>query len=109
MTGKAGKFDFIPLLITVGSGIGLLAIPTIIADFLLLNATKKRKIYQQLKEYDYKDPNRHEVLANVLTSLKDESEKTAKALLNQNGKSPFANSNNNHLNQIPLNTLEGIT
>lgn len=64
VTGKAGKFDFIPLLITVGSGIGLLAIPVIIADFLLLNLTRKRKIYQELKEYDYLNPSVHEKLAN---------------------------------------------
>lgn len=100
MTGKAGKFDFIPLLITVGSGIGLLAIPTIIADFLLLNATRKRKIYQQLKEYDYKDPNRHEALANM---LRDESEK---ADIHQNGKSNFNNSN---FKQIPLNTMKTVS
>ena len=55
VTGKAGQFDFIPLLLTVGAGIGLLAIPTIIADFILLNLTKKRKFYQKLKEYDYKN------------------------------------------------------
>ena len=54
VTGKAGRFDFIPLLLTVGAGIGLLAIPTLIADFILLNLTKKRKFYQKLKEFDYK-------------------------------------------------------
>ena len=45
-----GKFDFIPLLLTTGAGIGLLALPTIIADFILLNCTQKRKSYRKLKE-----------------------------------------------------------
>ena len=45
-------------------GIGLLAIPVIIADCLLLNFTRKRKIYQDLKEYDYMNPSVHEKLAN---------------------------------------------
>ncbi len=57
MNGKAGKFDFIPLLLTTGAGIGLLALPTIIADFILLNCTKKRKLYRNLKEYDTANPN----------------------------------------------------
>jgi hypothetical protein len=52
VNGKAGKFDFIPLLLTTGAGFGLLALPTIIADFILLNCTKKRKFYKQLKEAD---------------------------------------------------------
>lgn len=55
VTGKAGRFDFIPLFLTIGAGIGLMAIPTLIADFVLLNLTKNRKFYQQLKEYDHKD------------------------------------------------------
>lgn len=45
-----------------------MAIPVIIADFLLLNLTRKRKIYQELKEYDYLNPSVHEKLANVIHS-----------------------------------------
>lgn len=52
--GRAGKFDFIPLFLSIGSGIGLCAIPVLISDFLLLNFTKKRKFYNDLKEFDYK-------------------------------------------------------
>ena len=74
VNGKAGKFDFIPLFLTIGSGIfsfyllisintvtvkyfkgiGLLALPNIISDFILLNFTAQRKFYKDLKEYDYK-------------------------------------------------------
>ncbi|CAF1099834.1 unnamed protein product, partial [Brachionus calyciflorus] len=61
VTGKAGRFDFIPLLLTIGAGIGLLAIPTLIADFILLNLTKERKFYQKLKEYDYKSNENKEI------------------------------------------------
>ena len=53
--GKAGKFSPITLLITLGAGIGLLSVATIVADFILLNITKKRKFYRELKELDYKN------------------------------------------------------
>jgi hypothetical protein len=36
-------------------GIGLLVIPSLISDLILLNLTKKKKFYKSLKEYDYKD------------------------------------------------------
>ena len=49
VSGKAGKFNFIPFFTTIGSGIGLLSIATLVADCLLLNLTKKRKFYQKLK------------------------------------------------------------
>ena len=49
VSGKAGKFNFIPFFTTVGSGIGLLSVATLVADCMLLNLTKKRKFYQQLK------------------------------------------------------------
>lgn len=60
VTGKAGRFDFIPLFLTIGAGIGLMVIPTLIADFVLLNLTKERKFYKQLKEYDYEEEENKE-------------------------------------------------
>ena len=65
VTGKGGKFDFIPLLLTIGAGIGLLAIPTLISDCILLNFTKKRKFYQTLKEFDYKLVENQKVLLDL--------------------------------------------
>lgn len=54
---------------SIGSGIGLTAIPIIISDFLLLNLTKKRKFYQGLKEYDYKEKvDRIEIIETKVTT-----------------------------------------
>ena len=75
VNSKAGKFDFIPLLISVGSGIGLLgtfaclflslkiliiififycqALPILIADCILLNFTKHKDFYEGIKIHDY--------------------------------------------------------
>jgi P2X purinoceptor 4 len=51
--GKAGKFNFVPLLLTLGAGIGLLSVATILADIFLITCTKKKAVYRQLKELDY--------------------------------------------------------
>jgi len=55
VTGKAGNFSFLPLLLTLGSGMGLLALATIITDILVLNVMKKKEFYQKLKELNYKE------------------------------------------------------
>ena len=55
VSGKAGKFDAIPLLITIGAGLGLLGVATLIADFILLNFTSKRTVYRQIKQLRYGD------------------------------------------------------
>ena len=55
VTGKAGKFSFLPMLLTLGSGMGLLALATIITDILVLNVMKKKEFYQKLKELNYKE------------------------------------------------------
>lgn len=52
--GKAGKFNMIPLMLSVGAGLGLLSLATIIADCVLVYCTAKRQFYRELKEYDYK-------------------------------------------------------
>ena len=54
VSGRAGRFDIIPLLNTIGTGIGLLAIADILADFLLLNFTRNKHIYQSVIEFDYR-------------------------------------------------------
>lgn len=54
---RAGKFNFIPLLVSLGSGIGLLAIPMVIADCILLNFTERKEFYRDLKMYDIVAPS----------------------------------------------------
>ena len=56
VSGKAGKFNVVPTLLTIGSGLGLLSVATIVADFFLLYCAKKRHFYHDLKELDYKNP-----------------------------------------------------
>ena len=56
VSGTAGKFNIIPLMLSAGAGIGLMSFSVIIADCVLLNCTKKKKFYQEIKELDVRDP-----------------------------------------------------
>ncbi len=53
--GKAGKFDFIPFMITLGSGLALLSLPTLVADFFLLYFTSNKELYREIKLLDISD------------------------------------------------------
>ncbi|RNA09624.1 P2X purinoceptor 4 [Brachionus plicatilis] len=50
VSGEGGKFNFVPLLINLGAGLGLLSVASIVADFVLLNLTSRKKFYRELKE-----------------------------------------------------------
>lgn len=52
--GKAGKFHLIPLMLSIGAGLGLLSLATIVADCVLVYCTSKKKFYRDLKRFDYK-------------------------------------------------------
>lgn len=52
VSGTAGKFNIVPLMLTIGAGIGLMSISVILADCVLLNFTKKKKLYKEIKEID---------------------------------------------------------
>lgn len=54
VNGKAGKFNLIPLMLSVGAGLGLLSLATIAADIVLVYCTTKRQIYREIKELDVK-------------------------------------------------------
>ncbi|XP_055511737.1 P2X purinoceptor 4a isoform X1 [Leucoraja erinacea] len=47
--GKAGKFNIIPTLINVGSGLALLGMATIVCDIIALNILKKKRHYEEMK------------------------------------------------------------
>jgi hypothetical protein len=49
----------------------ILAIPSLLSDLILLNFTRKRKFYKNLKEYDYKKDN-----ANVNKQIDIEGQKS---------------------------------
>uniref|UniRef100_A0A8C5LMB8 P2X purinoceptor n=1 Tax=Leptobrachium leishanense TaxID=445787 RepID=A0A8C5LMB8_9ANUR len=50
--GTAGKFDIIPTMINIGSGIALLGVTTVLCDFIVFQFFKKRNYYKE-KKYKY--------------------------------------------------------
>lgn len=42
-------------MLTIGAGFGLMSISVIVADCVMLNCTKDKKFYQQMKELDIQD------------------------------------------------------
>jgi hypothetical protein len=55
VSANAGQFSILPLMLTIGAGVGLMSISVIVADCVLLNLTEKKKIFQKLKELDVKE------------------------------------------------------
>jgi len=49
VTGQAGKFSLVPLLINIGSGLALLSIASLIADFITLYLLPDRVFYRKMK------------------------------------------------------------
>ncbi|XP_069470814.1 P2X purinoceptor 1 isoform X2 [Ambystoma mexicanum] len=49
VSGKAGKFDIIPTMTTIGSGIGIFGVATVVCDLMLLHILPKRNYYKQKK------------------------------------------------------------
>lgn len=52
VSGVGGKFNLVPLMMTIGTGFGLMSISVLIADCVMLHCTKKRKYFQKVKEID---------------------------------------------------------
>ncbi len=55
VSGTGGKFNIVPLMLTIGAGFGLMSLTVIIADCVMLHCTKDKKIFQKMKELDLKD------------------------------------------------------
>ncbi|GIX76945.1 p2X purinoceptor 1, partial [Caerostris darwini] len=47
--GRGGKFNLVPLLLNIGSGLGLLAVATILCDIVVLYIVKKKDLYKSVK------------------------------------------------------------
>ncbi|KAK2912051.1 hypothetical protein Q8A67_004184 [Cirrhinus molitorella] len=47
--GRAGKFDVIPTLTAIGSGVGIFGVATVVCDLLLLYFVPKRDFYKNMK------------------------------------------------------------
>lgn len=55
VSGTAGKFDIMPLMLTIGAGFGLMSLSVIIADCVMLHCTKDRNFFKKMKELDLKE------------------------------------------------------
>eukprot|EP01114_Cavostelium_apophysatum_P019518 TRINITY_DN6315_c0_g1_i1.p1 TRINITY_DN6315_c0_g1~~TRINITY_DN6315_c0_g1_i1.p1 ORF type:complete len:408 (-),score=56.90 TRINITY_DN6315_c0_g1_i1:51-1274(-) len=62
--GKAGKFNVVPLFINIGSGLALLGVATVVADFISLYVLPGRKFYRTVK-YETVDAPLRGVITNA--------------------------------------------
>ncbi|XP_075706490.1 P2X purinoceptor 1 isoform X2 [Rhinoderma darwinii] len=49
VNGEGGKFDIIPTMTTIGSGIGIFGVATVVCDLMLLHILPKRNYYKEKK------------------------------------------------------------
>uniref|UniRef100_A0A8C5PV93 P2X purinoceptor n=1 Tax=Leptobrachium leishanense TaxID=445787 RepID=A0A8C5PV93_9ANUR len=49
VNGEGGKFDIIPTMTTIGSGIGIFGVATVVCDLMLLHVLPKRNYYKEKK------------------------------------------------------------
>ncbi|XP_015906759.2 P2X purinoceptor 4 [Parasteatoda tepidariorum] len=77
--GRGGKFNPVPLLLNVGSGLGLLAVATILCDIVVLYLLKKRDYYKAMKYQSVADDtaNNNFVGKRLEGSFKQDSEFTS--------------------------------
>ncbi len=59
VTGVAGKFDIIPLMLKIGAGLGLMSVTFVIADCVMLYcpcaSRSERKYYRKIKRLNTKE------------------------------------------------------
>lgn len=53
VSGTAGMFSIVPLMLKIGAGIGLLSLSVIMADCVMLNCHKRRNLFKYIKDLDY--------------------------------------------------------
>ncbi|KAL8198840.1 UNVERIFIED_CONTAM: P2X purinoceptor 1 [Gekko kuhli] len=75
VNGKAGKFDIIPTMTTIGSGIGIFGVASVLCDLLLLHFLPKRDYYKQKKfkyaEQDSLKPAKGEAISSSMCNLQE--------------------------------------
>ncbi|XP_043938842.1 P2X purinoceptor 1 isoform X2 [Protopterus annectens] len=77
--GKAGKFDIIPTMTTIGSGIGIFGVATVVCDLLLLHILPRRKYYK-LRKFKHAEEEMNE----QMTSSEDNLEEKQSTIQNVN-------------------------
>eukprot|EP00053_Salpingoeca_punica_P014659 m.133512 g.133512 ORF g.133512 m.133512 type:complete len:401 (+) comp16513_c0_seq1:195-1397(+) len=78
VSGHAGKFSIVPLLISLGSGLGLLSVATIIADLAVTKCLKRRQFYYEKKYEIVNDPD---AITSVAPAPLNSGDDEAKPLL----------------------------
>lgn len=63
--GKAGKFDIIPTMINIGSGLALLGVTTVLCDIIVLYCMKKKYYYRE-KKYKYVEDYEQGIIDNEM-------------------------------------------
>ena len=58
-SGTAGRFSMVPLLLALGSGMGLLSVATLIADQIVTKLLRHRKYYTDHKYEEVEDPDKY--------------------------------------------------
>jgi len=61
VSGHAGKFNLVPLLINLGSGLALLGLATIFCDILVLRCMKNRHYYKDKKYLVIRGPDAFDI------------------------------------------------
>ncbi|XP_063809765.1 P2X purinoceptor 1 isoform X2 [Pseudophryne corroboree] len=64
VNGEGGKFDIIPTMTTIGSGIGIFGVATVVCDLMLLHVLPKRNYYKE-KKFKHTKSNENETLNKV--------------------------------------------
>ncbi|XP_068124611.1 P2X purinoceptor 1 isoform X2 [Hyperolius riggenbachi] len=81
VNGEGGKFDIIPTMTTIGSGIGIFGVATVVCDLMLLHILPKRNYYKE-KKFKYaksekKTLNKEETMGYTNNSQQDNSQDSA--------------------------------
>ncbi|KAM4795925.1 P2X purinoceptor 1 [Rhinophrynus dorsalis] len=63
VNGHGGKFDIIPTMTTIGSGIGIFGVATVVCDLMLLHILPKRNYYKE-KKFKQAKKSQTDVLEN---------------------------------------------
>ena len=61
VSGTAGRFSVVPLMLSVGAGLGLMSLSVLVADCVMLNCTKDKRFYQEIKELDVNRAFNHKI------------------------------------------------
>ncbi|XP_069608838.1 P2X purinoceptor 1-like isoform X1 [Ranitomeya imitator] len=80
VNGEGGKFDIIPTMTTIGSGIGIFGVATVLCDLMLLHVLPKRNYYKEKKFKHAKSEKK--------TVSKEDEPTYANYFQNENSQSP---------------------